>query len=1014
MNDLTSQPLAAAQPSPFRDLLTQQASEMSSSQGAIGPQQARKLTEHLDRLVLDTFLVAAEKHGIRTIIETRACIAAVGGSGAQTTAALSDYDAVIFLQSSEQQQEIKEDDTRLAAAIEETSQALKALGIAAELRVFQRDKLAQMTEPLAEFSRSFTTLPFSRLLSQMSVASADAPLGSIIQDATMLLTARPLVGERAYLDEVVTVYQSALPIKKLLQLSLVDSVARHERTRKAEADFPPSTPGRIIKSGPGGLRDASCVDAYLARAQRENISLLSDTETARLKSALDILQTVKSALHLAQKEKPAQHLPDLLGLPDDHEHNVLNAAIIKKLLQEFPKLLRAISPIEPRASRKELHVIGLMQLAQKTIEDTYFLMALRSGALSERPQPPESRLNSLSENLRRSTGPNLVNDAFSVIKELATELPNSWTPYSAYTLTAAQAHALTTLDSRMKELRSEDRYHEISAAFLELLNERIAITPVITLLDKIGLLGVLVPALSDSCYFARPEKPFAPHVLQHTLEAMYELDLMLVSQWGPHKPRHPLLEGAGLAQPEFLNAVAQLQPVACRLALLLHDCTKHLGAEGHEHSAAKIAMDLATKAGSLSPWPVCHANASYYNDLVRRHHLIRRYAHEGLPLILEAWNDNTPLSPDLIAWRQKASALPCGAMSRGLFLENLLLITLADAAANGDQDIEFTRRHHEVYRALFGVTRGKSYSRETPVEDIAAAVEQRIGLVGRLHSPAATRQQVLQSIVEHRERFSELYRGLPAAAIAAHIDFIAQLRVNYTSTPLLGEYQLEENPFEEYAASTDAVTKQKLFRLVVTGVDRPALLSDLFGLVSKRGHSIIRAEVASSGAALSVGRETAPDAQHTNDLGKVACNVLWIRTPKGSLSKLSRELATDLTSLNLDRNQFAATCSDSVTQLMQQSAAAVTVNTPLKIDISPISGSKTRFKISIEGPDILGIAYLITRKVSELGLSISQAHLSGRLGKISDVFQVRASRALAPDTLEHIKSELEALLKFGE
>jgi hypothetical protein len=36
--------------------------------------------------------------------------------------------------------------------------------------------------------------------------------------------------------------------------------------------------------------------------------------------------------------------------------------------------------------------------------------------------------------------------------------------------------------------------------------------------------------------------------------------------------------------------------------------------------------------------------------------------------------------------------------------------------------------------------------------------------------------------------------------------------------------------------------------------------------------------------------------------------------------------------------------------------------------------------------------------------------LCGLFGKISDLFQVRASL----DTLEHSKNELEALLKFGE
>ena len=298
-------------------------------------------------------------------------------------------------------------------------------------------------------------------------------------------------------------------------------------------------------------------------------------------------------------------------------------------------------------------------------------------------------------------------------------------------------------------------------------------------------------------------------------------------------------------------------------------------------------------------------------------------------------------------------------------LKMLYLLTWADMRAVGPGVLTPWQASilHELYRrALVRLTGGRA---ERP---------SRVQLAGRLRA-AAGAEQTAQTVKAHLAMMSDRYVATTGVQrMAEHLRMLQRLAETPVVTELFHHTDL---------GSSD---------LVVVTRDLPGLFSLIAGTLASQGVNIMSAQIHTRGDGIAI--DTFQVNEPTGEA--VTSPATWVRT----LDALRAVLTGDAqVATLLDKRRAAG-------------RASARAGGPPKITLdNQLSDDYT--VLEVKCPDRLGLLYLITRTLAELGLDIATARIATEIDQAVDTFYVhdRGGRKIEdPDALGRAREALEQAL----
>ena len=298
-------------------------------------------------------------------------------------------------------------------------------------------------------------------------------------------------------------------------------------------------------------------------------------------------------------------------------------------------------------------------------------------------------------------------------------------------------------------------------------------------------------------------------------------------------------------------------------------------------------------------------------------------------------------------------------------LKMLYLLTWADMRAVGPGVLTPWQASilHELYRrALVRLTGGRA---ERP---------SRVQLAERLRA-AAGAEQTAQTVKAHLAMMSDRYVATTGVQrMAEHLRMLQRLAETPVVTELFHHTDL---------GSSD---------LVVVTRDLPGLFSLIAGTLASQGVNIMSAQIHTRGDGIAI--DTFQVNEPTGEA--VTSPATWVRT----LDALRAVLTGDAqVATLLDKRRAAG-------------RASARAGGPPKITLdNQLSDDYT--VLEVKCPDRLGLLYLITRTLAELGLDIATARIATEIDQAVDTFYVhdRGGRKIEdPDALGRAREALERAL----
>jgi len=297
-------------------------------------------------------------------------------------------------------------------------------------------------------------------------------------------------------------------------------------------------------------------------------------------------------------------------------------------------------------------------------------------------------------------------------------------------------------------------------------------------------------------------------------------------------------------------------------------------------------------------------------------------------------------------------------------LKMLYLLTWADMRAVGPGVLTPWQASilHELYsRALARLTGGRA---ERP---------SRTQLASRLRA-AAGEEQPIQAVKAHLAMVSDRYLATTGVQrMAEHLRMLQRLGDAPVVTELFQHTDL---------GSSD---------LVVVTRDLPGLFSLIAGTLASQGVNIISAQI------------------HTRADG-IAIDTFQVNDPTGEAVTSAARWAG-----RLDTLRAVLTGDTQVTTLLERRRAgrpAAPAGGPAKITLdNHLSDDYT--VLEVKCPDRLGLLYLVTRTLAELGLDIATARIATEIDQAVDTFYVhdgRGRKIQEHDTLGRVREALERAL----
>lgn len=395
---------------------------------------------------------------------------------------------------------------------------------------------------------------------------------SDMQSKTALIEARFVTGEKSLFERM----QSVVVTKCVrgFEQAYLQARIQDQAARRAKFGNSPFMQEPNIKNGCGGLRDYQnllwmAFFKYRTRSleELEEKKLITESERKLLDAAYDFLLWVRNEVHYT-----AKRALDVLG------KNIQPAVAYNLGYTERSPSVR----LEQFMRDVYTHMRNIY-LITRTLEDRLALL------------PGEKKLPSLKEiflrGKRRAT--QQVVDGFVIVDGQISETTRSFSQQPrrlmrlflymqqrGLKLHPDLAQAIrNNLSLINREFLEDEHVHQ---TFLEIMNQRGNVSPVLRAMHEVGMLGKFIPEFGKLTCLVQHEFYHQYTADEHTLVCLGKLDDI----W---EARDPALN-------HYTQVFKQIdRPFLLYLALLLHDAGKGSNTRDHSDAGAKITMNVAKR-----------------------------------------------------------------------------------------------------------------------------------------------------------------------------------------------------------------------------------------------------------------------------------------------------------------------------------------------------------------------------------------------------------------------------------
>jgi [protein-PII] uridylyltransferase len=397
-----------------------------------------------------------------------------------------------------------------------------------------------------------------------------------MQSKTSLIEARFITGDREMFQHMVAVVLARCVRgfeDEYIAARLADQEARRTKFGNSATMQEPN-----IKNGCGGLRDFQNLIwmvyfKYRTRslAELEKRELISESERKQLEAAYDYLLRVRNDLHY-HFNRPADVLTKSIQPTIAHNLGYGDRSPVKRLEAFMGDLYSHMRNI---------------YLITSTLEQRLALLP-----------HPERRLPSFGEFLRKSRhrfqrqlidGFKCVDgDIFPVSTRVLRDQPRRLMRVFLY----AQQRGLKLRPELEQLIRNQLslvdrgflRDQHVRETFLEILNQRGNVAPILRTMHEVGMLGKYLPEFGKLTCLVQHEFYHQYTADEHTLVCLEQLDRIWEAEQPPYSNYSEIFRGVQ-------------RPFVLYLALLLHDAGKATRTGNHSDVGGRLAANVARRLG---------------------------------------------------------------------------------------------------------------------------------------------------------------------------------------------------------------------------------------------------------------------------------------------------------------------------------------------------------------------------------------------------------------------------------
>jgi [protein-PII] uridylyltransferase len=489
----------------------------------------------------------------------------------------------------------------------------------------------------------------------------------------------------------------------------------------------------------------------------------------------------------------------------------------------------------------------------------------------------------------------------------------------------------------------------VQTTFLEILNHRGNVGAILRAMHEVGLLGKYLPEFGKLTNLVQHEFYHQYAADEHTLVCLEKLDQVWQGKTEPYSNYTELLHS--LEKPALLN-----------LCLLLHDAGKASDFADHAAASSRSASQAAQRLGldAASTGTICH--------LIQHHLTMAQIAQRrdlGDPAVIRHF---------------------AAVVQSEQNLKLLTLLTFADTMGtseklwNGFKDTLLRMLYHKTLDVLDGA---KDFARNEETSRNLMALELA--------------RQMPKHLSE--EELHAHFKHLPSRYFQIHnsLDILADLELTHEFIAALAGRELTN----ELAALHPVVAwrndpDRSCSEVKICTWDRPRLFSRIAGACSAAGLNILSAQIFTRADGIALDTFYVTDVL-TGSVVSREQREQWEIILKRVLEKPDTDLHPLIARQNVGHSLY-------------QSLEGEHLPTKIQFDNSS-SADRTLVEITTE--DRVGLLYVISQALAELGLDISLAKISTEKGAAIDTFYVThcyEGKITSPALQDKIRTKLMGVI----
>jgi len=604
-----------------------------------------------------------------------------------------------------------------------------------------------------------------------------------MQSKTSVIEARLITGD----EELFARFQKAVMTKCVAghEEAYIESRLADQASRRAKFGNSPFMQEPNIKNGCGGLRDYQNLVwmsffKYRTRSLSElqQKEMISESERKQLENAYDFLLRARNELHYH------------VGRPVD----ILSKSVQPGVATNLGYHERSPSVRLENFMRDFYTNSRHIDLITRTVEQRLALV---------RPKTLIPSFRKLIRDQREKYRQQLV-DGFKFldgeIRPTSTRIFKDHPYRLMRAFLYAQQHGLRLHPDLVQLIRNHLslvdnaflRDAHVRETFLEILDQRGSVAPILRMMHEVGFLGKFIPEFGKLTCLVQHEFYHQYTADEHTLVCLEKLDQV----W--HAKEHPFR-----TYTEIFQKVEQ--PYLLYLALLLHDSGKAYRTGKHEEVGSKLASKVAKRLG-------LDGTASHTLSLVIEHHLLMAQVSQRRDL------------DDEEVIKQLARTL-----QREQILVMLTLHTFADSMGTSDQlwnsfkDTLLWTLYHKTRHVLAGGTdfiRAEEKHRELLAQEVR-----------RISPPTFGGEEVDSHFKNLPPRYFQIHNAEEILADVTLVHRFLHLQLSENEEALHPVFTWHNEPDRGYTAVN------------ICTWDRGGLFSNIAGCLTAGGLNILSAEI---------------------------------------------------------------------------------------------------------------------------------------------------------------------------